>query len=328
MTIIAKSTFLCCIGVIILTFTSPVLAQNNKFIDYYTITNRAELQVVDSLYAEALTTYESGFKLVPFPFAHDYYNAAVCAVLSKNTDKAFYFLDRLVAKGLEMNDFDSAVFDPLKNEKKWRHFVKTYPSKRKKHLNSINKELRGEFELMKEQDQYFRIKEGSYEVYRDTIFKIDSNNVVKFLRTVEKYGFPDEQMIGTDNIYGVMPYDIVLMHNAQHASRYYYMQIGNEVSKTLLQAVYEGKFSPEAYASLVDNASENQSYGSMAYIRINGKLEPAPPKSDDYVDKNRVKIGLGTRDELRRKVLFEDRDKRFHFNNTGGIITIIGEMKK
>ena len=39
----------------------------------------------------------------------------------------------------------------------------------------------------------------------------------------------------------------------------------------------------------------------MAYIRINGKLEPTSPQSNEYVNKNRMKIGLGIRDELKGK---------------------------
>ena len=305
--------------------STTLFGQKNIHIEYYRNIHRAELKIVDSLYGEALTIYERAFKGVAFPFANDYYNAAVCSILTKNFDRSFLYLDKLVAKGLTMSVFDSAVFDPLKNQKKWRHFIKSYPSKRKKHLKSINRELRQEFELMKEQDQYFRKKEGTYEVYRDTISKIDSANAAKFLKIVEKYGFPDEQMIGIDNIYSIMPYDIVLIHNAQNASRYLQMTIRNQLSAILLQAVQEGKLSPENYASLEDYATENQSYGSMAYIRVNGKLE-STLRSDDFANNNRMKIGLGTRDELRRKVLFEERDKRFCFNNQAGILTILGKV--
>ncbi len=92
MAIHGKLPLICCVSVSILTLTGSVLAQNNKFIDYYSITNLAELKVVDSLYADALITYESGFKLVPFPFAHDYYNAAVCAVLVRTLINPSTFL--------------------------------------------------------------------------------------------------------------------------------------------------------------------------------------------------------------------------------------------
>ncbi len=124
-----------------------------------------------------------------------------------------------------------------------------------------------------------------------------------------------------------MPYDIVLIHNAQNASRYYHMQIKNEVSKILLKAVQESKFHPKSYALFEDGETGNHSYGSTVYLRINGKLEAYPP-NDDYFNKSRKKIGLETRDELRKKVLFEERDKRFTFNNQIGIFTLRGSFYK
>jgi hypothetical protein len=317
-----KSYLLCFLFIFGVAYINNAFAQNNRYVEYYKIINKAELKIVDSLYNEALKIYESAFKAVSFPYANDFYNAAVCAVLSEDFNKSLYYIDKLVAKGFELNNFEDSVFNPLKKDKKWVHFVKAYPSKRKKHLKSVNLALKQEFERMHEQDQYFRKKEGSYEVYRDTIAKIDKRNIERFLQIVDTYGFPDEQMIGINNIYGQMTYSIVLIHHAQMGT---HMQIRDKVTKVLLQAVEEGKFPPEYFASLEDERFAGLAYGSIPYIHRNGKLEGGTVRHEEYVNKSRVKIGLGTMEELRKEILFSQRDKRFFFGNQGGILYIVNK---
>lgn len=93
---------------------------------YHPIINEAELAIVDTNYHEALAFYNEAFANVEKPFAKDYYNAAVCATLIGKMPVVFDFLEKIVAKGYQVENFRKDFF--FKNIadtcKQWATFEK------------------------------------------------------------------------------------------------------------------------------------------------------------------------------------------------------------
>ncbi|RYU95153.1 hypothetical protein [Emticicia agri] len=93
---------------------------------YHPIINEAELAIVDTNYHEALAFYNEAFANVEKPFAKDYYNAAVCATIVGKMPVMFDFLEKIVAKGYQIENFRHDFF--FKNVadtcKQWANFEK------------------------------------------------------------------------------------------------------------------------------------------------------------------------------------------------------------
>ncbi len=71
-----------------------VYSQEVDYRNYYKTINRAELKIVDSLYNDALTIYDSAFSIVAKPFGKDFHNAALLAIIVGNDDKCDTRLSR------------------------------------------------------------------------------------------------------------------------------------------------------------------------------------------------------------------------------------------
>src|SRR5882672_7729778 len=72
----------------IISCTSITVLASNDYLQYYKLTNQAELEIVDSSYAKALHYYEEAFTKVDYSFARDHYNAALCAYLIEDYEQS------------------------------------------------------------------------------------------------------------------------------------------------------------------------------------------------------------------------------------------------
>ncbi|MBA4850344.1 hypothetical protein [Emticicia sp. BO119] len=106
--------------------TSISYAQTDFTRIYHPIINEAELAIVDTNYHEALSFYNEAFTNVEKPFAKDYYNAAICAILAGKIPVMFDLLEKIVAKGYQVENFRKDFF--FKNVadtcKQWTNFEK------------------------------------------------------------------------------------------------------------------------------------------------------------------------------------------------------------
>ena len=128
------------------TISSISYAQTDFTRIYHPIINEAELAIVDTNYHEALSFYNEAFANVEKPFAKDYYNAAICAVLIGKMPVMFDFLEKIVAKGYQVENFRKDFF--FKNIadtcKQWTAFEK----QAKLIKPQINTELRDSLRTM------------------------------------------------------------------------------------------------------------------------------------------------------------------------------------
>ncbi len=271
---------------------------------YYPIISQAEMDIVNNQLEDALAKYQQAFANADKVFAKDYHNALACAIYTGTYSLAFNFAEKLILKGYTLEKFRIAPFDVLIHQKKWNDLENKYGELREKYLSSINQSVINQLTELREKDQYFRKKEGSYKIYRDTINQIDAENVADLKKVIDKYGFPDEDLIGIYDSAHHQPYWLIIHHDIQN-ERYEFLPILREATK-------QGEFSPRYLTFMEDlaiNFDNQQGYGHQAFIRINNKVIDVNTyyneSSLEMVNKNRMSLGLESFSEYGQKVLFQ-----------------------
>ena len=229
----------------------PVASQVDYTKTYYPVIHQADLKIVDGDYTKALSFYQKGFKESQGGFSVDFLNAAVCAVKTGNDKIAFKYLDSLIGKGVRKDFLETFVgLGPLRKNKRWGKYISQYDEKLKTLVGKRNDYVNRQITVMEDRDQEFRQKEGSYDVYGDTIEKIDKENVDIYIALIKKYGFPNENMLGVSRPASNIPGNIVLHHHCQA------MSIKRETVKydftnDFINAVRKGQLEPHQMAFLI-----------------------------------------------------------------------------
>jgi len=301
---------------------------------YYFKVNLAELSISDSAYIDALKYYNEAFNLKKKPFCKDKFNSAICFALQGNNKYTYLTLKYIIQYGYSLNDIrNKKVFD--------RFFLSRYGKKlvsfEKKKLVLYNRGIRDSYDSLLHKDQYFRIKKGSYDVYGDTIRKINKTNVVCLLKLIEKYGNPSEQLIGVYPNFDFNPFNILVTHN------YVGSKTGQifDFSEILYKAIYSGDLDSRVAASLITGSIGKDIYGSfflgLIQYGILDKNEPElikkgslsgygllifnPNEKTKKTNIEREKIGLDSIEEARKKLSFQ------YYHNDFCLINM-GEAKK
>ncbi|WP_299826070.1 hypothetical protein [uncultured Pontibacter sp.] len=298
--------------------------------EYYPTINQAELSILQKDYATALTLYQAAFKAVPSPFARDYYNAAVCAMLLKDKKQSVVYLEQLATKGVSIDYLGKQpVFDSLKTTKQWRKFKRKYPKYRKQYDRQVNLDLRADLDELYARDQYFRQAEGGLRVYGDTLRKIEKANTEQFLAWVEKYGFPGESLVGVGDTLEHLPRFSIIIQRQTKARK------GHDFTGVLKEAVQQGRISPQAAAYLLEQQAGASKYGSKAFVKVSCNTcedkkplrnmdryleEKRSAKETESINARRKKLGLETLEDYKKKVLYSMDDKRFKLNYDWSVV--------
>jgi hypothetical protein len=293
---------------------------------YYPSINNAELAISRNEFSAALSYYKKAFDSVKSGFARDYRNAILCAIRTKDDAFAFNYLEKIILKGFEKDFLADTIFDPLKGKRKWKKLMASYDRMHQESLATINAAFLRELDAMNERDQLFRTKEGSYEIYGDTIAKIDLENVLRFQQLVDKYGFPSEDMIGAFTYEQNAPYNIILHHHAENLSnRNYEYPRASSIAPIIVQAAKEGKCSP-AHAgfllSLQNDPSLRYSAWGINQVSVNGVLRPyflldkIPDNQLNKINQLRSEIGMELLNDFRIKCqyLLDNPNTPFRLN--------------
>ncbi|WP_439880472.1 hypothetical protein ACSX1A_15100 [Pontibacter sp. MBLB2868] len=315
--------------VLLLLATSAVADAPDYRQVYHPAINEAEINIVQEDYSAALAAYQLAFSEVPDPFARDYYNAAVCALLVNDQKQTFDYLEKLVVKGVSLSYLENQeVFSDLQKSRKWRKFRKKYPKYRREYREKVNEDLRADLDELYARDEYFRQAKGGYRVYGDTLQKIEKANTKRFLDWVEKYGYPGESLIGVADTLEQLPRFYIVIQRQTKARK------GYDFTDMLTQAVEQGKMEPHAAAYLMDQQSGDNRYSSKPFIKVNCstcKDDKTFEGIDQYFEKSRTdreleainkrrnKLGLESLEEYKKKVLYSKRDNRFKLGNTWAV---------
>ncbi|MCC9136425.1 hypothetical protein ACFSKU_06195 [Pontibacter silvestris] len=295
---------------------------------YHPVIHQAEASILNKDYTTALAYYQQAFALVPVPFARDYYNAAVCAVLVNDAKQAFDYLEKLVLSGVSLAYLEQQeVFEPLHETRQWKKFKRRYPKRRREFRHAANLDLRADLDELYARDQYFRQAEGGLKVHGDTIRKIEAANVQKLLGWINQYGYPGEALIGVaDTLEEVPRFSIVIQRQTKFRGGY-------DFSDILTTAVHEGKLAPQAAAFLMDVQAGRNNYKAKALVKVDCYKtedcidadqyfqESLSQKEREQIDELRLKLGLEPLTDYKRKVMYSLEDDRFKMNYAWSVAT-------
>jgi hypothetical protein len=316
---------------ILLLVQQCVFGQPITDIKYYAYTNKAELFILHTYYEKALLYYDSAFVEKKVPFAKDRYNAAVCAALLKNNERCYSELKFVLDKGYKISNIQNQELFARFFETNYGKKIIEYDHTSPKPYNSF---VRHTIDSLLDADQFFRIKEGSYAVYMDTIRRIDRSNVKVLNELIAKYGFPSEELIGVpDSSFIPISYRILMIHQQNGSPNRVY-----DYTDVLKKALQEGTIENHLAAELIGKCSGNDlPYGMdvcgvtkcvLGSTSSEAKIFGDPISNRDSVkwgcvilsqemetkmNKNRKTIGLEDIKDSRAKAVFELKDKRFVF---------------
>lgn len=298
--------------------------------DYYPVINQAELSIIEQDYAAALNAYQYAFAAVPSPFARDYYNAAICALLLQDEKQTYNYLEKLVEKGVSLDYLSrQPLLDSLASTRHWKRFKRRYKKRRRTYEEHANLYLRADLDELYARDQYFRQAAGGLRVYGDTIRKIETANVQQLLTWVDKYGYPGEDLIGVADTLEQLPRFTIVIQRQTKARK------GYDFSTLLNDAVHQGKLSPQAAAYLLEQQQGRSTYGAKALVRVNckscgedkelkqlGRYMVADRSKEELekVDIAREALGLEPLEDYREKVLYSLNDNRFKLNYDWSVV--------
>lgn len=309
-------------------------SQQNDLKQYYININKAELAIVDSNYANALENYEEAFRFKPYPFAQDLYNATLVSIITNTYPKAINYLERLFKIGFQLSGLDSiSICEDFLNSSSGNEAK----LKNKKSKPIYNLKYRKAIEKMVYDDQYFRMQPNGYKIYGDTIRKTDSINVAKFLKLINKYGFPSEEKIGLNPNSLVSPTFLVLIFHQNAGAKYQTYNYSGILKSALLQ----GELRNNIAAMLIQSNDGIKYYDAFGMVKAkfdttfiltddSGNLSKKDTTletkwgyfklNDSEIKKfntKREEIYLGTIEENVRKIAFGLKNNYFLLNPTG-----------
>lgn len=290
---------------------------SESLLKYYEYINFAEIAICESNFNEAERLYKLGFKYKKNPFSIDIYNLSLIYAIQKKNKKVYVNLKTLASLGYPVSNLD--------NETNFSTFKDFYKSKYGKRLIkyaknptfSYNVDLRATYDSLLIIDQYFRKKPGSYKLYSDTIYKIDKSILDFVIKLIDKYGFPSEDLVGTNFGFSYTPLNIIIMHNHPNVNK----PITYDFHDLLLNAIQSGAINNGKGASLIEiNAGSNyygiSSFGAIYQYRVaplefyipkpnEGVYGYYPIKNEDKeiiqeINKKRKEIGLPTIEDKRK----------------------------
>lgn len=322
------------IGITILGFLviyNSVSGQNQgncNIRQYAQYVNLAELAITDSAYQKAIAYYDSAAQFIDSPFAKDRYNKTVCYALTGEYDKCRFGLLYLFGKSLDRQK--------IRDNPAFTEFLLSETGKDLLDLKvelTYNTRLRSVYDSLHTADQYFRRKHPKdyHDFDHDTITKIDASNVKMMNELIVEYGWPTEDLIGIEDL-GFQQYEIIIIH--QHNSRYKIYNYAEDLKKAYENCRID--VSKAAYLIMESMGQDNmramdaglvtyvfdpegtyKNEDLMLYRHKTGFFRLQDDKKEAINQKRRT-FGLEPIDDLRRKVMFSERDKRFCYNFNGG----------
>lgn len=324
--------------ILLLSTTCVVHAQmSDSLLQYYTYVNRAVNAICDSNYNAALTNYNKAFTYKKDPYGVDIYNTTVIYVLQKKHKQVYLNLKKLVSMGFSIADIKEEKYTSIFHDFFYSKYGKKIDDYAKHPDTTYNVRLRKTYDSLLVEDQFFRLKEGSYSIYRDTIFKIDAANVEIMNNLIEKYGFPSEQQVGIHGNFGYKPIWFIITHNNPKTKK----ENTFDYSEILVKAINDGTMNVKIAAELQETNLGTACYGISNYeamysyyikdtnatkfvIPIKTITGYHPIKKENKIDierinKERKAVGLPSIEEARKQSSFGIFSP---FHITGRIMTM------
>lgn len=305
-------------------------AQKKSLSHYYFLINSAERFIIEGKLDSASICFKKGFQKINHPFSRHIYNAAVVESKLGNNKNVSHYLKRIVELGASFYKiWNQDIFLSFFSSNEGKAFIKNY----KNFKPVFSQEYRKKIELMLEDDQSFRVKKGSYNIYGDTILKIDKKNIEKFLSLTKLYGFPSEYKIGLDTSNFSNPlYIPIVIHQSSGSMQQY------DFTNILKKNVLEGNIENKAGDFMINRSTGNNFYQIVKaqYVKpIDSTISVANPhniiildssdwgyfplskKEADVINSRRQELYLENYEESLLKALFSLKNKDYLLSSSG-----------
>jgi len=288
-----------------------VYAQNKgDYGTYRSTIQEAYNQYKQKQYKAAAATYETAFKLHT-PERTDLYNAACAFALDGQTDKAFKYLTKTVAKNY--TNFKHLTTDPdfatIRADKRWLPLVNKV--KENKLASEVKYgPVRKSLATVLEEDQKYRLmidsvinkfggQSAEFRNLVQQIHKTDSVNLQKVTGVIDKFGWLGPDEVGNE---AAMAIFLVIQH-ADSATQVKYLPIMRE-------AVKNGKALSQNLALLEDRVllkqGKKQIYGSQVITdSLTQKPIFSPIEDELNVNKRRAAVGLEPLEDYAKRMRVE-----------------------
>lgn len=257
----------------------------NYITDYYQNTAKAEIEFYSGNYQEAFDFYQIAFrncKAINIGTHNDTWKfAKVCAELGK-TKLALNYIEKRIINGGVIGEFQrDDIFKSILNSTRGQKIVSGYNKMREEHIATLNLDLRAELQKMIEIEQNLNSTKLD-----DSIYRVNDKRLVEIF---EKYGYPNEQIVGSYIIDRISADPTILLLHSRDSIRINYF-----IPK-INKYVRDGKCPPIIAGLLYDNLElyndQQQTHGT--YTNINGGY-PNMISDISKVNSNRLSIGLPT----------------------------------
>lgn len=188
--------------------------------EYYNLNNKAESLIVENNFYDAVLVYDRVFTDYQYMFARDLNNAIRCSVLLEDWERAAFYGQQLILKGVPLYYFDDAIFEKWKETSEWKNFKADFNKNRKAFLDKYNSDLHDNIMRLvnKDQQEYCEMPEKDNYSELKEILTPDIDDT--FLSLIKKHGFPSEEKIGVrvkanEKNYFSPIYSILYIHSFQ-----------------------------------------------------------------------------------------------------------------
>lgn len=298
-------------------------AFSQDYIKYNKLITKAENEILDSSYNEALAIYDQVLKKYDFVFAKDCYTALQIVSFSNDSVQAQFFLRKGIKQGLELDLLENAPFiSRFSTLSWWKPFILSeYDSLHNIYLSKINLKLRDQLIKLATLDQLYTKKLNRYRfriihqiiAYRKWKKEIGNIVEIELLPLIEKHGFPGEKLVGINTnirFNDTTTNDFLISQikkgiggpesvNAYLILIHYISGRKNKLDFHLLENVRCGNLPAIQYASLQDFCMKYDSEIKSGYYNQWHRN----PDTDAIINDNlnRLSIGLEDFETLRRK---------------------------
>lgn len=231
--------------------------KGSNYLDYFKSIKVAEEFILSGQNDSALEVYSETFKVFK-PLDKDLYNAAIVSVDLRRYSEGARFLVELSNMNTDNKYLQKRCFKHLRKTDIWKAHISQKQRKQEKSLKREHLELI--IDSLFKMDQKFRRKKGGYNVYQDTIFKLDSLNITKINELIDSNMLPRYQVLNADSL--------KLFNHAYTIIRHHY-QNKKSISNRLFNCLKNGIISPYVYAELEDKKHSFQHNGLQKYGTLN-----------------------------------------------------------
>jgi hypothetical protein len=264
--------------------------------EYDFLISKAENEILQGNFQNALLNYEKAEKNIAFMLSIDLNNALMCATKLKDWKKSIFWSKKFLMKGIKESFFSKVVFSDLRNSVEWNNFkheiskieMAFAKNKSQSMINTLDN-----LSLL-DQEEYCLIPSGKTTL-SNAFNKTEEINV-QLDELIVEYGYPTEESIGVkmenDTTISPLPKYYGLIRHSRQAN-------SNLINKHLQMAVKNGYLKKE----ILENVDDSNMFN---FIQINCQIYEYKYSGENLLKLNnkRVKIIYNNRNNDEGFILY------------------------